>query len=64
MITVSALRHNIDERIFSERDRTVLKRRYIDGLTYKEIADEAFMSEKQIRRICKNNENLIYKGLK
>lgn len=64
MITVSALRHNIDERIFSERDRTVLKRRYIDGLTYKEIADENYMSEKQIRRICKNNENIIYKGLK
>lgn len=64
MITVSQLQLSIDERIFSERDRVILKRRYIDGLTYKEIADENFMSEKQIRRICKNNENTIYKGLK
>lgn len=64
MITVSQLQLSIDERIFSERDRIILKRRYIDGLTYKEIADETFMSEKQIRRICKNNENTIYKGLK
>ena len=64
MITVSQLQLSIDERIFSERDRVILKRRYIDGLTYKEIADESYMSEKQIRRICKNNENIIYKGLK
>lgn len=64
MITVSQLQLSIDERIFSERDRVILKRRYIDGLTYKEIADENYMSEKQIRRICKNNENTIYKGLK
>jgi DNA-directed RNA polymerase specialized sigma subunit len=65
-MTVSELRHNIDERVFSERDRLILKLRYCDGLTYDSIADNenVLLEVRQIRRICKKYENRIYKGLK
>jgi DNA-directed RNA polymerase specialized sigma subunit len=65
-MTVSELRHNIDERVFSERDRLILKLRYIDGLTYDGIANDKriVLEVRQIRRICKKYENRIYKGLK
>lgn len=62
-MTVSELQHNIDERIFCERDRRILKLRYIDGITYERIAEMVDMSDRQIKRICKKNENKIYKGL-
>ena len=39
----------IDEWIFSELDRRLLKRRLLDGVTYERLAEEAEMSEKQIR---------------
>jgi DNA-directed RNA polymerase specialized sigma subunit len=54
-ISVSELSHLIDEWIFSERDRKILKRRLIDGITYERIAEEFDMSPRQI-------SNIIYKG--
>lgn len=80
----SQLEHNIDERIItdrnSKRNRLILKLKYIDGLTYDEIANLPFdkdlteeerrkykiinIDSRQIRRICKKYENRIYKGLK
>ena len=64
-MTVSELQNNINERVFSERDRLILKLRYIDGLTYDKIAEKDVKLEvRQIRRICKKYENKIYKGLR
>ena len=54
-ISVSELSHLIDEWIFSERDRKILKRRLLDGITYEKIAEEFDMSPRQI-------SNIIYKG--
>lgn len=54
-ISVSELSHLIDEWIFSERDRKILKRRLLDGITYEKIAEEFDMSPRQISTI-------IYKG--
>ena len=45
----------IDEWIRSERDRTILKRRLIDGVCYEPLAEEFDLSVAQIKRI-------IYKG--
>lgn len=41
----------IDEYIHSERDRKILKRRLIDGLTYESLAEEFDLSVTQIKRI-------------
>lgn len=45
----------IDQHIFSERDRKVLKRRMLDNITYEALAEEFSMSTQGIKRI-------VYKG--
>lgn len=45
----------IDEWVFSERDRNVLKRRLLDGLTYERLAEEFDLSVRQVK-------NIVYKG--
>jgi RNA polymerase sigma factor (sigma-70 family) len=55
-ISVSELSNLIDEWIFSERDRKILKRRLIDGLTYERIAEEFDLSPRYVSTI-------IYKGI-
>lgn len=53
----------IDEYIHSERDRAILKRRYIDGICYEPLAEEFDMSVAQIKRIVYKNENKVFKHL-
>lgn len=53
----------IDEYIHSERDRAILKRRYIDGTCYEPLAEEFDMSVAQIKRIVYKNENKVFKHL-
>ena len=48
--------HIIDEWIFSERDRMILKRRLLDGICYEPLADEVGLSVRQVK-------NIVYKGL-
>lgn len=45
----------IDEWIFNERDRQIIKRRLLDGLTFEQLAEEFNFSTQNIQRI-------IYKG--
>jgi DNA-binding CsgD family transcriptional regulator len=41
----------IDEWIFSERDRAMLKRNLLDGRTYEQIAEQFNISPRQVARI-------------
>lgn len=45
----------IDEWIFNERDRKILKRKLLDGITHEKIAEEFDMSDRQIRAIVKKS---------
>jgi hypothetical protein len=47
--------HLIDEYIFSERDRAMLKRRLLDGIPFEQLAEEFCLSTQQTKAI-------IYKG--
>ena len=49
-ISISELTHLIDEWIYSERDRKILKRRLLDGLTYESLAEEFDLSPRYILR--------------
>lgn len=51
----------IDEYIHSERDRNILKRRLIDGITYEGLAEEFDLSVTQIKRIVYKGEDIIFK---
>ena len=60
----SQIREIIAEYIHSERDRKILERRLIDGITYELLAEEFQMSVRQIKTIVYKCENVIFKQLK
>lgn len=53
----------IDEHIHSERDRKLLKRRLIDGLTYERLAEEFELSDRQVKNIVYKCTNRVLKYL-
>ena len=59
MPTNSELEHAISEHIHSERDRGIMRRKLIDGLTYDALADETGMSPRGLKYIVKRNRALI-----
>lgn len=57
----------IDEWIIgknAERDRKVLRRRLIDGVTFERLAEEQELSVSQVKRIIWKNEEIIFRHLK
>ena len=57
----------IDEWIIgknAERDRKVLRRRLIDGVTFERLADEQELSVSQVKRIIWKNAEIIFRHLK
>ncbi len=50
----------IDEWVLHERNRAILKRRFIDGICYEPLAEEFDMSVRQIKNIVKKGELTIY----
>ena len=59
--TNSQIAELIDEWIHSERDRAIMKRRLIDGLTFERLAEEFDMSVRQMKRIVYKNMDLLSK---
>lgn len=52
--------HLIDQWIFKERDRAILKRRLLDGICYEPLAEEFDLSVQQTKSIIyKATEKLI-----
>lgn len=58
-ISRSELSGLIDEWIFKERDRSILKRRLLDGITYDRLAEEFELSVRQIKNIVYRSENKL-----
>lgn len=59
----SQIEHLIDEWIFSERDRAILKRRMLDGIYYDALAEEFDLSVRQIKKIVYKSRDKIYRHL-
>lgn len=59
----SAWERLIDEWIFNARNREILKRRLLDGVTFDRLADEFDMSVRQIKSIVKQGTETITKHL-
>jgi len=53
--TNSQISHLIDEHIHNDRNRKILKRRFIDGCTYEQIAEEFDLSVRHVK-------NIVYKS--
>ena len=54
----------IDEWIFNEREREILKRRLLDGLTFEQLAEEFNYSDKNIQRIIYKCTAKLFKKIK
>ena len=54
----------IDEWIFSERDRAMLKRNLLDGRTYEQIAEQFDMSTRQVARLIPKLQEKLFRRIK
>lgn len=54
----------IDEWVFSERDRAILKRNLLDGRTYEQIAEQFGMSSRQVARLIPKLQDKLFKRIK
>ena len=57
----SELEYLIDEYIFNERDRLILKRRLLDGVCYEPLAEEFDLSVRRTKTIVYKNEDRLFK---
>lgn len=54
----------IDEWIFNEKDRAIIKRRLLDGLTFEQLANEFNYSTQNIQRIIYKGTARLFKKIK
>lgn len=58
----SRIAYLIDEYVHSERDRAILKRKFIDGLTFEQLEYEFGISDRQIKNIVyKQGDRILLK---
>ena len=50
-MTNDDIRNRIDQQVHSERDRRILKRKLIDGITFEALAEEEQMSTRGVQYI-------------
>ena len=62
-ISRTQMSHIIDDWIFSERDRAILKRRLLDGVCYEPLADEFGLSVRQTKKIVYKCEERLFKHI-
>ena len=63
-IPKSEYEHLIDEWILNERNRNILKRRLLDGITFEKLAEEFDMSPKWIQKIVYKSMDKLLKHIK
>ena len=61
--TNSRILELIGEYIHSDRDRSILARRLIDGVIIEKLAEEFELSPRQIRNILHKNEEILFRKL-
>ena len=59
----SQIEYAIAEYIHSERDRKILHRRLIDGITFERLAEEQELSVRQIKNIVYRSEKILFRKL-
>ena len=58
--TNSQIEHIIDEYIHSQRDRDLLKDRFINGLTYEQIAEKHDLSVRHVKTIIYKKQDILF----
>lgn len=57
------IEHLIDEWIFNERDRAILKRRLLDGVKYEALAEEFDLSVRRTKTIVYKTQERLFKKI-
>ena len=57
----SAMEALIDEGCFVERDRAILKRRFLDGICFEPLAEEFDLSVRQVKTIVYKQGAKVFK---
>ena len=50
----------INEYVHNERDRAILKRRFVDGICYEPLAEEFDLSVRQVKNIIYRYEQILF----
>lgn len=58
-LTVSEIENLIEEWIFSERDRFILKRLLLDGISYEQISEEVGLSTRYTKTVAANSMKVL-----
>ena len=61
--TNSQMNELIDEHIHNARNRAILRLRYIDGMTYENIAANMELSTQQVKKIVYKSQEKLLKHL-
>ena len=59
-VSTSELSYLIDEWIFSERNRKIVKRKMIDGITFERLAEEFNLSVQQVKSIVYKSQSILF----
>lgn len=62
--TNSGITAAIEEYVHSERDRAILKDRFVDGLTFEQLAERHDVSTRTIKNVIYKHEYIILKYAK
>lgn len=63
-ISRTQIEYLINEWIFSERDRKILKRRLLDGICFEPLAEEFDLSVRQTKNIVYKGQSKIFSKIK
>ena len=61
--TNSQIKELILEHIHSQRDRKLLYRRLVDGITYERLGEEFDLSTVQVKRIIYKAEAILFRNI-
>lgn len=61
--TNSQIREIIGEHIHSERDRKILERRLIDGITFEKLAEEFDLSVRRTKTVVYKGQEKIFRHI-
>lgn len=59
----SQMKALIEEWIHSERDRAILHRRLVDGISFERLAEEFDLSVRHVKTIVYKNEHILFSHL-
>lgn len=63
-LSISEWEHLIDERIFSERDRCIMKRLLLDDVSYESISEEVGLSTRYTKTIASKSMKILLEHIK